>query len=477
MADLKTDVAKIVPILLDATVRRSFDEPTPGTTRLAQTIMTPLIKASTEQYDLDKLSTVLKVAAGGPATTNLKMRALNDKSKDETNHPVFSSFERVASTSELLLGYYSNKTNEILFDTLNLEDDGKMGDTLAFITGSYYRLKERSSGIPQEPDALLDTMHKAYNASAVEILNQKAIPLFGVKRGIADDIGSATNYIGGLDNQSLVASQISGWMFTRPTSTEAQKLFRVVKEFHSQNISESVKKVFTPKGQKESNDIRILDNIALQILKARASVWEINDPSEELKRWKIEEGASPVEAALGSRKAVFDVLGMSEQSVKDTNLSELSQKAVDGFYDNASKAGSISKAIESAKSILQRLLIIDPENEDGKNNESELNENIEDLEDHIERLKEQIQLECKLTPVESKISCKRTTTVPPVSFLGSIIGCKFSPKNPHVISNPKHPKVLTEAFSDKTVAHFNSILQQPSVEKREKVPPLNQWLL
>ena len=424
---------------------------------LSQSLLGPIIKKITQMYDEHN-------ALRGSTTTLMKqIHHVGKKEVPVFREDVFSPQSRVASTSELLRGYHVERADTLASFLLGLEDAGETVDPLAFAVGLHYKGKDAE---PIKTNNLIPDMHVTYNAAAIRLLEDGKVPLFGLRQGF-----SKGRYVGNLDNPSLVASQISGWMFTRPTIVQARILYQALADFHEKQISKTVKDRFTEDGVTKTNDMRILDAITGKIIKEKGWTLE-EDVEKELKSWM------PADAPL-SREEVVAIIGPRDK------LSIGSERALEDFYDEVGKANTVEGVVGGAKILIDRIVLLERTNTDGtkqmNSTISTLRAEIRSLRGEVTRLKQPAtesipsgtkNMSFGFEPESRRVDAHRP---PRLAYIGSVVGKRLCTKGRSLLSKHAHPEIVQSAFSADAIAHFDAMTSRPKeIEKKQE---LSTWLL
>jgi hypothetical protein len=403
-------------------------------------------------------------------------RILSQKNNVETLKDaaknVYSDDETVASTSEILLGYYHEPRDDF-FDSFKKLKETEYSDPLAFTIGF-------STPQPGEP-LNLKSLHKRYNEVALELIRRGDVSVFG---HILDSPfkGGVGRYTGGLEEPLVTVAQLTNWWFLRPKHEDAIGTFQTVKEYIE---------TINPQKAKE-NDKLILDQAAKDMIGAKASAGMWGGNAEEI--FDVWKEFKPLEAraALRSRTAVDKAMELDTDDIeyvgkileREREEDEV-KDAINNFYNESVKATTVEEAIKSAFYLLIQLVYLDEECETTKTTLDDLLVEVakgeklqEKLTAKLTELTEQVvELESnKSTPVKQKLETPR---------LGRDAAA--------LIFQHTHPEILTQVFSKETVDHFDSIASnlftEQEQEEEDETPlvvsssssittgEINRWLL
>jgi len=373
----------------------------------------------------------------------------------KTVQDIYSGNRHVASTSEILSGYYHERKPGIspVEMVAKVGTKKRYSDPLAFVIG----YSAERAGDDDSP--ALDVLHRKYNQTALQLFDKGGVPVFGY---LLDDpvTGGVEGYVGGLESPSVVVGQLVNWWFLRPTHEEALGLFQTVKGYIDKHSNETVK----------NNDIRILKRAAWDMIRAKkeAKLWGKDNATKIFDAWKE---SVPVEAkALGSEDAVTAAMELDADYIDDVSKirgrteEDDVKRAIDGFYRDSMIATTPKEAINSAAHLLMRLIELDLDYADKVVAVAFLTKQTEGLSAVRDQLflknsqltEEVVRLEKeRLLPDEQKLESPR---------LGHDAAA--------LIFQHSHPEILTQVFSKETVDHFDSIASNLYIEEDQDEGPL-----
>jgi hypothetical protein len=356
---------------------------------------------------------------------------------------VYSDDKLVASTSEILSGYYHRLV--VGEDTLsvvirNLSKSKGYSDPLAFAIGY-------STPQTEEPPDL-KSLHKRYNKVALALIQSGDLSVFGHIGGSPVN-GGVDRYTGGLEKPLVTVAQLTNWWFLRPKHEDAIGTFQKVKEYIE---------TINP-GTAKENDKLILDQAAEDMIGAKvlAGMWGEN--AKEI--FTIWNESKPVEARpLGTREKVIEVMGLDQTSVDHvTNLGSTLQTFVGNFYDEATAAKDLESAIKSAAFLLKGLIFLNEKYEKKLSEFKERGAKIRSLMLEIEELKTTVgRLSAQVTnPGEKPVTITKKLETPRLGRDAAAL-----------IFQHTHPEILTQVFSKETVDHFDSIASNLFTEQEQE---------
>jgi hypothetical protein len=414
-------------------------------------------------------STMLSQSLLGPVFR--KILSQDDVKKDidirEKAMEIYKGNRAVASTSEILSGYYHTRTARTAFELIvGKPGEKKMySDPLAFAIG--YSTEQIEAGPPTMSD-----LHTSYNNIARELFKGKGVPLFGYIRELPDEKEKGL-YTGGLETPLVVAGQLTNWWFLRPTHQKARGLFQAVRGY-----------IENQPDRTSGKDMLILEQAARDMIQAKkgATLWGTDDATKIFAIWK---GLEPVEARpLGSESAVNDAMDLDEEAISDVKAirdrtvdNDDVKEAIKDFYVEAADAKTRKEAIKSAAQLLLQLIDLDR----GYMGKTKQVVTLTKENQSLEKLRS--TLASKLTDLTAKFSHE----------LGPIPGGQKleSPRLGHdaaaLIFQHSHPEILTQVFAKETVDHFDSIASNLYIDEDHDEGPLvvsssatgeiTQWLL